>query len=414
MKNRGVLRFVTAGSVDDGKSTLIGRLLYDSRAIQEDQLAAVERASLRRGAGALDLSLLTDGLEAEREQRITSDVAYRYFATARRKFIIADAPGHEQYTRNMATGASNADAALLLVDVRKRLVAQTRRHLLLARLLGVRHAIAFVNKMDLVGYSQGIFEGVRDELRSFAGPLGFDTLDILPGSALNGDMVVERGAALGWYRGPALLERLEGLETGAEKVAAGPLRFPVQLVSRPQPGAARGYMGRIESGCALAGDAVLVLPAGRRTRIREILAHDGRREMAAAGDSVTLVLADDIDIARGDLIAGPTSIPRVARALEARLVWLDPEPLRPGGRYVLQQATRRTPARVAEVRARLDVDTLQERPANGAVVANDIVRARLALHAPVFADSYEAVKATGALILIDEATHRTVAAGMIE
>jgi len=412
--DRGVLRFVTLGSVDDGKSTLIGRLLYDSRAILEDQLAAVERASLRRGVPEIDLSLLTDGLEAEREQGITIDVAYRYFATPRRKFIIADAPGHEQYTRNMATGASTADAAVLLVDVRKRLVEQTRRHLLLARLLGVRHAIAFVNKLDLVGYSQGIFEGLRDSIQAFAAPLGFDTLEVLPGSALRGDMVVRRGTELDWFEGPTLLERLESLESGAEEAAAGPLRLPVQLVSRPQGAAARGYLGRIESGVVSVGTEVLVLPAGRRTRVREVLVHSGAREIASAGDSVTLVLSDEIDVARGDIIVDVAAAPREARALEATLVWLDADPMRPGARYLVQQGSRRTAGRVQQVTSRCDVHTLEERPADGPVGVNDIVRARLSLQSPLFVDSYDAVRATGAFILIDETTNRTVAAGMVQ
>ena len=408
------LRFATAGSVDDGKSTLIGRLLYDSRAIQQDQLDAMERASLRRGAGELDLSLLTDGLEAEREQGITIDVAYRYFATPRRKFIIADAPGHEQYTRNMATGASTADAAVLLVDVRKQLVEQTRRHLLLARLLGVRHAIAFVNKLDLVGFSQGIFEGVRDSIERFAAPLGFDTLDILPGSALRGDMVVGRGAELDWFEGPTLLERLESLESSVDQAVAGPLRLPVQLVSRPQGAAARAYLGRVESGVLTVGSEVTVLPGGRRTRVRELTVQGLRSEAAAAGDSVSVVLADDIDIARGDLIVGVATLPREARALEATLIWFDAEPLRPAGRYLVQQGSRRTLAKVREVIARRNVHTLEEQPADGPVAANDIVRADISLQAPLFVDPYNEVRATGAFILIDEATNRTVAAGLVQ
>ena len=410
----GVLRFVTAGSVDDGKSTLIGRLLYDARAIQQDQLAALERTSVRRGIGELDLSLLTDGLEAEREQGITIDVAYRYFATPQRKFIIADAPGHEQYTRNMATGASMADAAVLLVDVRKRLVEQTRRHLLLARLLGVRHAIVFANKMDLVGYSQAIFEAVRDEIVAFAKPLAFATFDVLPGSALRGDMVVERGAQLGWFAGPTLLQRLESLDTGTEEASAGPLRLPIQLVSRPQGVAARSYLGRIESGRLAVGDEVQVLPGGRRTRVRSLFVQGAPSELAAAGDSLSIALADDIDIARGDLIADALTPPRDARALEATLVWLDAEPLRPGGRYLVQHATRRTLCRIREVTSRRDVETLAERPALGTVAANDIVRVQLALQAPLYVDRYEAVRATGAFILVDEASNRTAAAGMVQ
>jgi len=381
------LRFATAGSVDDGKSTLIGRLLYDARALQEDQLAAVERASQRRGAEGLDLSLVTDGLEAEREQGITIDVAYRYFATPGRKFIIADSPGHEQYTRNMATGASNADAIVLLVDATKGLLAQTRRHLEIARLLGIRQAVAFVNKMDLVGYSKDVFEKLE-----LAG------LEAIPGSALRGDMVVERGEALDWYRGPTLLERLESFRAETEQAAAGPFRFPVQLVSRPQAGAPRGYMGRIESGHVLAGAAVSLFPSGRKSVVRRILVHGAEREIAVAGDSVTLVLADDVDIARGDLIADPALPPRETRSLDATLVWLGHEPLRPGARYVVQQSVRRTLAKVT---------------AAVPLALNDIGQAQLALHAPLFVDPYDAVRATGALILIDEATHQTVAAGLV-
>jgi sulfate adenylyltransferase subunit 1 len=381
------LRFATAGSVDDGKSTLIGRLLYDARAIQEDQLAAMERASQRRGAEGLDLSLLTDGLEAEREQGITIDVAYRYFATPSRKFIIADAPGHEQYTRNMATGASNSDAIVLLVDATKGLLPQTRRHLQIARLLGIRQAIAFVNKMDLVGYSQDAF-----------GRLDLAGLEAIPGSALRGDMVVERGTALGWYKGPTLLERLESLRAGAEEAAAGPFRFPVQLVSRPQGRLPRGYMGRIESGHLLAGTPVTVFPSGKATLVRQILSHGAEREIAVAGDSVTLVLADDVDIARGDLIADPVRQPREVRALDVTLIWLGHEPLRPGGRYIVQQSARRTFAKVgSEIQLKL----------------NDIGQARLTLHAPLFVDPYDTVRATGALILIDEATNQTIAAGLV-
>jgi len=390
------LRFATAGSVDDGKSTLIGRLLYDARAIQEDQLAAVELASQRRGAAGIDLSLLTDGLEAEREQGITIDVAYRYFATPRRKFIIADSPGHEQYTRNMATGASNADALVLLVDIQKGVLPQTRRHLAIARLLGVRQLVVFVNKMDSVGYAQPVFEKVAKE------DIFLDAT-LIPGSALNGDMVVDRGENLSWYRGPTLLECLETLDAGAEIAAAGPFRFPVQLVSRPQgggsqPSTPRGYMGRVESGHLLAGTEVALFPGGRRTRVRQILAHGQQREIAVAGDSVTLVLAEDIDLSRGDLIADAAQPPREVRSLEATLVWLAHEPLRPGGRYIVQHAGRRTFARVE---------------AGAAVALNDIAGARLSLHAPLFVDAYESVRATGALILIDEATNQTVAAGLV-
>jgi len=303
---------------------------------------------------------------------------------------------------------------VLLVDVRKRLLEQTRRHLLLARLLGVRHAIAFVNKLDLVGYSQGIFEGVRDSIQAFAAPLGFDTLDVLPGSALRGDMVVTRGAELDWFEGPTLLERLESLESGVEEAAAGPLRLPVQLVSRPQGAAARGYLGRIESGVVAVGSEVLVLPAGRRARVREIVVHGVARDIAAAGDSVTLALADDIDVARGDLIVDVAATPSEARAFEATLVWLDADPMRAGTRYLVQQGSRRTPGRVQEVTSRRDVHTLEERAADGPVGVNDIVRAKVSLQSPLFVDPYAAVRATGAFILIDEATNHTVAAGLVQ
>ncbi len=397
------LRFATAGSVDDGKSTLIGRLLYYARAVQEDQLAAVERASQRRGAAQIDLSLLTDGLEAEREQGITIDVAYRYFATPRRKFIIADGPGHVQYTRNMATGASNADALVLLVDVSKKLLPQTKKHLQIARLLGIRQVVAFVNKMDLARWSREAFEAAAADLRAFAAPLNLESLDIIPGSALEGARVVERGEELGWYRGPTLLERLETLHAGAESAASGPFRFPVQLVSRPQASlenpAARGYMGRIESGHLLVGTEVAILPSGRRSRVRQILTHGASRELAVAGDSVTVVLSDDIDITRGDLIADPVHAPRETRALDVTLVWLGHEALRPGGRYLVQQAARRVLAKVQ---------------AEAPLALNDIGEARLTLSSPLFVDSYDAVRATGSLILIDEATNHTVAAGLVK
>jgi sulfate adenylyltransferase subunit 1 len=407
------LRFATAGSVDDGKSTLIGRLLYDARAIQEDQLAAVERASVRRGAPQIDLALLTDGLEAEREQGITIDVAYRYFATSRRKFIIADSPGHEQYTRNMATGASNADAIVLLVDAQKGLLPQTRRHLLIARLLGLRQAVVFVNKMDAVGYDRAAFARVRASIESFAAPLYFERFEVIPGSALVGDMVVERGQALSWYEGPTLLETLEGLNAAAESAAAGPLRFPIQLVSRPMRDAPRAYMGRIESGHLLAGIEVVALPSGRRTHVRHIFSHDAERELAVAGDSVSIVLADDIDLARGDWLADPANPPRETREIDLTLIWLGAEPLRPGGRYLVQQATRRTPAKLSQVVSRLDIHSLEEQAALGEVVMNDVVRAKLTLQTPLYVDRYEAVRTTGAVILIDEATNHTVAAGLV-
>ena len=371
MSSMRPLRIATAGSVEHGKSTLLGRLLHDACAIREEQLAAVERPAPRRGTGELDLS---------------PDVAYRYFATSKRKFIIADAPGHELYTRNLATGAANADAVVLLVDVAKGLLPETRRHLEIVRLLGIRQAVAFVNKMDLVGYSQEAFR-----------QLDLGGLEAIPGSALRGDMVVERGEALGWYKGPTLLERLESFRAGAEQAAAGPLRFPVQLVSRPLAGQPRGYVGRIESGCVLTGAPVRIFPSGRQSMVRKILAHGVERDIAVAGDSVSLVLADEIDIGRGDLITDAAQPPREARALEVTLVWLGREPLR-GGRYIVQQSVRRTVATVST---------------DASLGLNDIGAARLALHTPLFVDPYDSVRATGALILIDEASDQTVAAGFV-
>src|SRR5258708_12309789 len=314
----------------------------------------------------------------------------------------------------MATGASNADAIVLLLDVEKGLLPQTRRHVLIARLLGIRQAVAFVNKMDGGGDARGVFEKCCAELKGFGAPLGFESLDLLPGSALGGDMVVHRRDALDWYKGPTLLERLETLRAGAEQAAGGPFRFPVQLVSKPSGSSPRGYMGRIESGHVLARTEVSILPSRRRSRVRHIVLHGAEREIAVAGDSVMLVLADDIDIGRGDLIAGASTPPREARSLDVTLVWLGHQPVPVGARYLVQQAARRTLARISQVHSRMDIDTLGEIAVEGRIGANDIVRARLSLQAPLFVDSYDEVRATGALILIDEATNHTVAAGLVQ
>jgi sulfate adenylyltransferase subunit 1 len=407
---RGVVRFITCGSVDDGKSTLIGRLLHDTRAVLRDQLAAVASASRRRGLATLDFSLLTDGLEAERAQGITIDVAWRYFCTPRRKFIIADTPGHEQYTRNMVTAASTADAAVILLDATRGLRAQSRRHLLIAHLLGIRHLIVAVNKLDLVGYSREPFEALREQFERAAARVGAAAPRFIPISALHGDMVVERGARLGWYEGPTLLEALEAIAP-LETAAALPLRFPVQLVCRE---GARALMGRVAAGTARPGMEVVALPSGRRTRIRDVRLPDRRREQAAAGDSAAIVLEDELDVARGDMIADAGCPPRPARSFEARLCWLAEEPLDPRSRYALKHTTRTLAAKFASLESRVDVDTLEPRPVLAGVGANDIFRARLAAHAPLFADAYARCRATGAFILMDEATHRTVAAGMIE
>jgi sulfate adenylyltransferase subunit 1 len=406
-----MLRFVTAGSVDDGKSTLIGRLLHDSRQILADQLAAVAHASRRRGLEGIDLSLLTDGLEAEREQGITIDVAYRYFATPRRTFIIADTPGHEQYTRNMATGASTADAAVILACAAKGLVPQGRRHLYLAHLLGIRHLIVAVNKMDLAGFAEEAFEAARLQFGEFARKLGIPGLRFVPLSALRGDMVVERGDSMPWYEGPTLLELLESIEPEKE-AASRPFRFPVQLVQRANDG--RAYLGRVASGAVRVGDEVLVLPSGRKTAVRSIRTHGSERDSAAAGDSVALALAEELDVARGDLIAPAARPPRGAGTIDAKLVWLGSEALDPRRRYVLRHTTRTVKARLASVPQVLDLHTPEGGIGGNGVQLNDIARVELALQQPVFFDSYRENRATGAFILVDEATHQTLAAGMIE
>ena len=409
--DRGVLRFITAGSVDDGKSTLIGRLLHDTHAIMEDQFAAVTRASVKRGASEPDLSLFTDGLEAEREQGITIDVAYRYFTTPRRKFIIADTPGHEQYTRNMVTGASTADAAIILLDAAKGVLTQSRRHLLLANLLGIRNIIVAVNKMDAVGYSRTVFASVKADFEHFAVPLAISNMSFIPMSALRGGMVVERGDSMGWYDGPTLLDVLESTPSGSPPEYQ-PLRFPVQLVNRA--GSVRGYAGRVAAGTVMTNDEIVVMPSGRRTRIRSITAPDGQRSSATAGDSVTLTLADEIDISRGDMLASVTHPPRILDTVTATLCWLTQEPLRINARYVLRHTARTVKAKVVAVNSHRDVHTLEKRAIAGGVNLNDIVQATLALQQPIFADTYVTTRAMGAFILIDEVTNHTVAAGMIE
>ncbi len=426
----GVLRFITAGSVDDGKSTLIGRLLHDTRSILDDQLAAVGRASKKRGRETLDLSLLTDGLEAEREQGITIDIAYRYFATPRRKFIIADSPGHEQYTRNMVTAASTADAAVVLVDARKGILAQTRRHLYIAHLLGIRRIIVAVNKMDLVGYEYEVFKGWREELSRFAAPLHFPTLLFIPLSALKGDMVVERGAAIDWYEGPTLLQALE--EVRAEDPAISlPLRFPVQLVARPEaphpsrPGltnesrpavtnAARRYLGQIASGVLFPGTPVTVLPSGQKTTVREIRTLNGELSAAAAGDAVSLLLADEIDISRGDMLADSAAPPRVTRKIDARVCWLGNELLQLSRRYLVKHTTRTVKARISALHERINIQTLERQTGAQSLAMNEIGRITIDLQQPLVCDAYDQDRNTGSFILIDELTNQTVAAGMIE
>ncbi|MDE3070746.1 MAG: sulfate adenylyltransferase subunit 1 [Acidobacteriota bacterium] len=442
-----LLRFTTAGSVDDGKSTLIGRLLYDTKQVFEDQLEHVIQASERRGGeGRLDLSLLTDGLRAEREQGITIDVAYRYFATARRRFIIADTPGHVQYTRNMVTGASTADLAVILVDARAGVVEQSRRHAFIASLLGIPHMVMAVNKMDLVDHSQERFDQIASELREFSRQLRPD-IDIryVPLSALNGDNVVERSVRMDWYEGPTLLELLESVEVAYDHPDETPARFPVQWVVRPsaaieahangkapaEPAAPaggsaggtrsagqgdpdyRGYAGQVASGALRVGDEVLVLPAQKRSRIAAIDVFEGSLEEALAPMSVTVRLEDDIDISRGDTIVSPDAPPALVRELEADLCWLAEEPLRAGGRYLLKHTTRQVRAVVDLLCDRVEVHTLERSQGPESLELNDIGLVRLRVSEPLAVDPYEVNRSTGCFILIDEATNGTVGAGMI-
>jgi len=406
-----LLRFTTAGSVDDGKSTLIGRLLHDSKAVYEDQLASVKKSRINRSSGPIDFSLLTDGLRAEREQGITIDVAYRYFATPRRKFIIADTPGHEQYTRNMATGASTADLAVILVDATKGILAQTRRHAFIASLLGIRNVLAAVNKMDLVDYNQDVFMDVERDFVQLAGQLGIDHVQCVPISALEGDNVVERSARTFWYEGPTLLEHLETVSI-AESDALGTLRFPVQMVIRPDA-AFRGFAGRVASGIIRPGDDVLALPSGQRTRVRSIVSYDGDLPEAFAPMSVTLQLEDEIDLSRGDMLVSPGNGPRVSRRLRAMVVWLHGSPLEVGKTYLVKHTARQTKIRALQIRHRVNVNTLEQEQATQ-LNMNDIASVEFEAHVPLFFDPYASNRATGSFILIDAISNATVGAGMIE
>ena len=409
-----LLRFITAGSVDDGKSTLIGRLLHDSKSIFEDQFSAIARTSEKRGMAAVDLSLLTDGLQAEREQGITIDVAYRYFATPRRKFIIGDTPGHEQYTRNMVTAASTANLAIILVDARKGVLTQTRRHTYLASLLGVPHVVLAVNKMDMVDYSKKRFEEIVGEYKRFAAQLDLHDVHCIPLSALNGDMVVERGDNLDWYIGPPLLELLETIAIDHD-VNTSDFRFPVQWVCRPQTQEHhdfRGFSGRIEAGEVSVGDEITVLPSGRTSRVREIVTYDGKLQRAYAPQSVTLTLEEEIDISRGDMFVKNDALPNVAKEFDAMLCWLSETPLDKNRKYLVKHTTRTAKCLFSGIGYRVDVNTLEQR-ATDKLNMNDIARVAMKVQQPLVFDSYATDRATGSFIVIDEATNNTVAAGMI-
>lgn len=410
-----LLRFTTAGSVDDGKSTLIGRLLYDSKSIFEDQLDAVERSSHRKGLNGIDLALFTDGLRDEREQGITIDVAYRYFSTPRRKFIIADTPGHTQYTRNMVTGASTADAALILIDARNGVIEQTRRHAYIASLLRIPHVVVCVNKMDLVNYDRGVFQEVSREFEGLSERLNLNQVTFVPISALNGDNVVNPSRNMPWFGGVPLLELLETLPVDASQDSSA-LRLPVQTVIRPQGGDFRdyrGYAGRIASGGIRVGEEVLILPTGTRSVVKSITSRGKYVEDAHAPMSVSIELEDDFDISRGDMIAGVASPPRATQDLEVMMCWLNPEPMRSGSRYFLRHTTAEHKAVVKEVCHRVDVNSLEHVEDTAPLGMNEIARVRLRSAQPVFVDSYARDRSGGSLILVDEATNETVAAAMV-
>ena len=410
-----LLRFSTAGSVDDGKSTLIGRLLYDSKSIFTDQLEAVERTSRERGDDYTDLALLTDGLRAEREQGITIDVAYRYFATPRRKFIIADTPGHIQYTRNMVTGSSTADLSIVLVDARKGMVEQSRRHAFIVSLLRVPHLVLAINKMDLVDWSEDVYEEIAADFTTFAAKLEIADLTVVPISALHGDNIVTRSANTPWYEGPSLLHHLEHVHIASDRNLVD-VRFPVQYVIRPQSNDHRdyrGYAGQVAGGVLKAGDEVMVLPSGFTTTIEAIETADGPVAEAFPPMSVTVRLADEIDVSRGDMICRPHNQPAVAQDIDAMVCWMAEQPLVPGQKLAVKHTTRSARALVKELQYRLDVNTLHRDEGAGQLGLNDVGRVRLRTTVPLLADEYRRNRATGGFILIDEMTNRTVGAGMI-
>jgi len=406
-----LLRFTTAGSVDDGKSTLIGRLLHDSKAVYEDQLASVKKSRINRSTGPIDFSLLTDGLRAEREQGITIDVAYRYFATPRRKFIIADTPGHEQYTRNMATGASTADLAVILVDATKGILPQTRRHAFIASLLGLRNVLAAINKMDLVNYQEDVFLRLEEDFLKLAAQLGIARTQCVPISALDGDNVVERSERTFWYQGPTLLEHLETVPLSASDSRKS-LRLPVQMVIRPDANF-RGFAGRVASGVIRPGDKVLALPSGRRTRVRSLVSYAGDLPEAFAPMSVTVQLEDEIDLSRGDMLVSPENSPQVSKRFRAMVVWLQETALEVGRTYLVKHTARQTRIRVLQIRHRVNVNTFEQEAATQ-LNMNDIASVEFEAHVPLFFDPYGGNRTTGSFILIDAISNATVGAGMIQ
>ncbi|MES2474533.1 MAG: sulfate adenylyltransferase subunit CysN [Verrucomicrobiota bacterium] len=411
-----LLRFTTAGSVDDGKSTLIGRLLYDSKSIFEDQLEAMEESSRRRGDENVNLALLTDGLKAEREQGITIDVAYRYFATPKRKFIIADTPGHIQYTRNMVTGASTANVAIILIDARKGVIEQTKRHSFIANLLRIQHLVVAVNKMDLVDYSQEVYDKIIQDFRDFASRLdNIVEITDIPISALNGDNVVDKSEHMPWYQGPTFLYHLENVYVGGEENHVD-ARFPVQWVIRPMSDEwhdFRGYAGRVAGGVFKPGDEVTVLPSGFTTRVKAIHSQNGEQEEAFAPQSVCITLTEEIDISRGDTLVKSNNPPRVEQDIEAMICWFSAKPMAPKAKLVIRHTTQETKAIIQEVKYHVDVNTLHKIEGVDGFAMNDIGRISLRTAVPLIHDSYRRNRTTGSFILIDPGTNETVAAGMI-
>ncbi len=415
MDNIDILRFTTAGSVDDGKSTLIGRLLYDSKQIMEDQMEALQRSSDITGDGRINLANLTDGLRAEREQGITIDVAYRYFATPKRKFIVADTPGHVQYTRNMVTGASTANLAIVLVDARQGVIQQTRRHAYIASLLRIPHLVLCVNKMDLVGYDEDIFQSIREEFTQFAAGLGIRDITYIPVSALHGDNIVEKSDAMPWYYGPPLLRHLEDVYIANDRNLED-ARFPVQYVIRPHSDEHhdfRGFAGQISSGIFRKGDPVIIMPSGRRSTISQIYTLDGELEEAIAPMSVTIQLADDIDISRGDILVKPDNTPEVSSEFEAMICWMHEDAMRKGVKYGIKLGTKSARCMISDIAHRVDIDTLETEAGVAQLELNEIGRVKIRTTTPLVFDPYRRNRYTGGFIIIDEATNITVGAGMI-
>ena len=409
-EEKDLLRFITAGSVDDGKSTLIGRLLFDSKGVYEDQLASIKKATVNESAGAIDFALLTDGLRAEREQGITIDVAYRYFATPRRKFIIADTPGHEQYTRNMATGASTANLAIILIDARNGVLPQSRRHAFIASLLGIQHVVVAINKMDLVEYREDVFDRICADFRSFVAQLQVPDLYFIPVSALHGDNIVSKSDRMPWFEGASLLHHLETVHVASDRNLSE-MRFPVQLVVRPNQ-QFRGYAGQVASGVLKPGDPVMALPSGRKSRVKSIVTYDGEVARAFPPMSVTVCLEDEVDVSRGNMLVPPTHPPQVTRCIDARIVWMGNQPLDLRRQYIIKHTTQLVKAQVRSIRYRININTL-ERGQAAELSLNEIGAVVIDTHSPLFVDHYGRNRATGSFVLVDPVSNATVAAGMI-